>query len=138
MNSWSAAVNITSRCGARAWFPASSPRVRLPGSRRPAESLRKGKRTECGDIVHLLQLAHHHLADHAARHLALAESEDALLDPVDRLVDVLGRHGPLVQRTHKAGAKLLAIVGDAIAARLHHHGHRKLDALVGREALPAG
>src|SRR5437773_9745587 len=44
-------------------------------------------------------------------------SDLALLDPVDRLVDVLGGHRPLVQRAHEAGANLLAIVGDAITAR---------------------
>src|SRR5258708_20524037 len=96
-----------------------------------------GGETDVGDIVHLLQLAHHHLSDHAARYLALAQSEDALLDPVDRLVDVFRGNWSFMQCAHKAGAELLAIVGDAVAARLHHHGHRELDALVGREALPA-
>src|SRR6266853_2025011 len=96
-----------------------------------------GGETDVGDIVHLLQLAHHHLSDHAAGYLALAQSEDALLDPVDRLVDVFRGNWSFMQRAHKAGAELLAIVGDAVAARLHHHGHRELDALVGREALPA-
>src|SRR5256886_1158428 len=102
------------------------------------EVLVHGGEADVGDIVHLLQLAHHHLADHSARHFALAESKDALLDPVDRLVDVFRGNGSFVQRAHEAGAELLPIVGDAIAARLHHHGHRELDALVGREALPAG
>src|SRR3954453_20770886 len=34
---------------------------------------------DVGDVVHFLQLAHHHLADDAAGHLALAQRDDALL-----------------------------------------------------------
>src|SRR2546430_16387724 len=68
-----------------------------------------GSEADVGNIIHFLQLAHHHLADHSAGHFALTESEDALLDAGDRLVDVLGGHGPLVQRAHEPGAELLAI-----------------------------
>src|SRR3989304_3661511 len=42
---------------------------------------------DVGDVVHFLQLAHHHLADHTARGFALTERQEALLDPVDRRVD---------------------------------------------------
>src|SRR2546422_311017 len=137
MNSWSAAVTIISRCGARAWLPASSPRLprrdtrgEEAGSQEVVHALKvlvHGSEADVGDVVHLLQLAHHHLADHAAGHFAFTESEDALLDPVDRLVDVLRGNRSFMQCAHKAGADFLAIVGDAIAARFHHHGHRKLD-----------
>src|SRR2546427_2505127 len=138
MNSWSAAVNITWRRGACACCSALHLEDRLAEVVDALKILVDGGEADIGDIVHLLQLAHHHLADHAARDLALAEREDALLDPVDRLVHVLGRHRPLVQRAHEAGADLLAVVGNAGAVGLDHHGHRELDALVGGEALAAG
>src|SRR5262245_45799408 len=96
------------------------------------------READVGDVVHLLQLGHHHLADRARGDFPLAPREELLLDAVDRAVDVLRRHRALVQRPREAGADLLTVVRGAIAVRLHHCRHRQLDPLVGSETLVAG
>src|SRR5471032_2493733 len=93
--------------------------------------------TYIGDIVHFLQLAHYQLADGARFDLALPQGEDARLDAVDGVVNVVGGYRPLVQRAHEAGADFLAIVGGAVAVGLDHRRHGQLDPLVGGEALVA-
>src|SRR5512135_1506175 len=96
----------------------------------------RGK-ADVGDVVHFLELAHHQFADGARLDLALAQREDARLDAVDRVVDVVRGHRPLVQRAHEAGADFFAVVGGAIAVGLDYRGHREFHPLIGGEALAA-
>ena len=93
---------------------------------------------DVGDLVELVQLLHHHLADLPRRDLALAERQHLLHDAVDRRVDVLGRHRPLVQRALEADADLRDIEVRAVAVGLDHLRQAQLDGLVGGEALLAG
>ena len=59
---------------------------------------------DVGDLVELVELLHHHLADLPRWDLALAERQHLLHDALDRLVDVFGRHRTLVQRALEAVA----------------------------------
>jgi len=89
------------------------------------------------DLVELVELAHHHLADLARRNLPLAEAQHLLDDAFDGLIDVFGRHRALVQRALETVADARHIEVRARAVLLDHLGQAQLGVLVGREALLA-
>src|SRR5215470_11486681 len=96
-----------------------------------------GSKADVGDLVELVELLHHHLADLARRDLALTESQHLTDDPVDGLVDELRRHRPLVQRPLKTVAQLADVETGARAVGLHYLRQPELDRLVGRKSLLA-
>src|SRR5450631_1457265 len=58
-----------------------------------------GCKADVRHLVELVELLHHHFADLPRWDLALTEAKDVLYDAFDRLIDILGGHRPLVQRT---------------------------------------
>ncbi len=64
------------------------------------------RETHVGHLVEPVQLVHHELADQPRRHLALAERAQLVADVVDRRVDRLARHRPLLERLQHARAQL--------------------------------
>src|SRR5262249_7822818 len=90
-----------------------------------------------GDGVELVERLHHRLADHRARDLALGAVEEAALDAVDVLLDLLDADRALLARLGEAGDDLHAVEGLAPAVLLDHRRQVLLDALVGREAAAA-
>ena len=55
------------------------------------------RKPDVGDGVELLQGAEHELAHVARLDLAVSEHDHRLLDGVDRLLKLLGRHGTLIE-----------------------------------------
>src|SRR5690606_20979837 len=96
----------------------------------------RGK-ADVGDLVELVELVHHHVADLARRHVAHAEREQSLDDALDRGVDVLGGHRALVQREPQAKHELGAAELGAPPVLLDHLRQPQLEGLVGGEALAA-
>ncbi len=96
------------------------------------------READVGDLVELLEFAHHQFADAAGQHLALPEVEQLFLDALDGAVDLRGAHRPLAQRDAERADELAAVVFDAPAVLLHHVGEADFRALIGREALVAG
>src|SRR6185503_4666905 len=90
------------------------------------------------DLVELVELFHHHLAQLSRRNLALAERQHAMDDAVDRRVDELGGHGSLVQGAREADAQTSRVEFGTIAIGLDDLRQSQLDGLVRREALLAG
>src|SRR5262249_26259387 len=66
-----------------------------------------GREADVGDLVQLVELLHHHLADLPRADLTLAQAQDALGDPADGLVDVLGGNRALVQGALETGPDAL-------------------------------
>src|SRR6478736_93821 len=92
---------------------------------------------DVADLVELVELLHHHLADLAGRNLALAQRQHLLDDPLDRLVDVFGRHRTLVQRALEAAANAVHVEVRSRAVLLDDLRQPQLGRLVGRKALLA-
>ena len=141
----SASVNavigdVASGCDAA---PAAALRRRLDFLQRIAEvgdvleAAVDRREADVGDLVELVELLHHHLADLPRRDLALAERQHLRDDALDRLVDELGRHRPLVQRALEAVAQLADVEVGARAVGLDDLRQPQLDRLVGGEALLA-
>src|ERR1700754_3771199 len=96
------------------------------------------RETDVGDLVDLLEFAHHELADAVARDFALTGRQQLVLDAFDRRVDRLGIDRPLAQREMKAERQLRPIVVGATAVLLHDRRQVEFGPLVGREATVAG
>src|SRR5207237_10159678 len=97
-----------------------------------------GCEADIGDLVELVELLHHHLADLSRRNLALTEGEHLTDDPVDGLVDELRRNRALVQGPLKTIAQLADVEIGPRAVGLHDLRQSELDRLVGCEALLTG
>src|SRR6478609_1214107 len=89
------------------------------------------------DLVELVELFHHHLAELARWYLTLAKRQHAMDDAVDRRVDELGGHRSLVQRAREAYAQPRRVEFGAIAVGLDDLRQPQLDCLVCREAFLA-
>src|SRR5437870_423167 len=96
------------------------------------------RKANVGDLVELVELLHHHLADLARGNLALAQSEHLLHDALDSLVDVLGGHRPFVQCALEAVANAGGIEIGAGSILLDDLRKTQLRRLVGGESLLAG
>src|SRR5437762_2543892 len=96
-----------------------------------------GGEAHVGDLVEVAQLLHHELPDRARGHLPVAEASHLVHDAAHGLVDLLARHGALLQRLLHAGAQFPLIEGLAATIALDHHRHHQLGRLESREALAA-
>src|SRR5690606_33155185 len=97
-----------------------------------------GRETHVRDLVETAQLLHDQIADQPARHLALAERLQVMHDPLNRLLDVLRLHRPLLQRREHAVAELRLVERLAALVALRHLRQQELGRLERREALVAG
>src|SRR5256885_10524705 len=92
---------------------------------------------DVADLVEQLELAHHHLAQAAGEHFALAQVAQPFLDALDGGIDLLCAHGALAQRDLERAQQLGALVLDAPPVLLDDGGKADLGPLVRGEALVA-
>src|SRR3970040_87072 len=90
-----------------------------------------------GDLVEAAQFFHDEIADVPAVDLALAHGLEAVGDSLDRLFDLIARHGTLRERAHDAVTELLVIERLTPGGALDHRRHHELGRLEGREAFLA-
>src|SRR5690606_13377233 len=86
----------------------------------------------------LAQLVHHKFAYLARGYLAFAQSEDLVDDPLNRRVDVLGGHRPLVECALESDANPALVEVRTRAVAFHDLRQSEFHRLVGREALLTG
>src|SRR5690606_37796814 len=96
-----------------------------------------GREAHVRDLVEPAQLLHDEIADHAARHLALAERLQRVRDVLDAALDVLALDGALLQRAQESGRELRSIERLAAIVALDDVRHDELRRLERREALAA-
>src|SRR5690348_565683 len=90
-----------------------------------------------GDLVEVLQLAHHQLAELARRHFTVAAAAQVVDDGTHGVVHVMAGHRPLLQRTLEAHPQLALVEHLAPFAAFHDGRQLQLGRLVGVEALAA-
>ena len=96
-----------------------------------------GRESHVCDLVEPAQLFHHEIADEPARHLALTERLQVMLDVLDAALDILALHGALLQRIQEAVAQLVDVERLAAIVALDDVRHHELGHLERREALAA-
>src|SRR5690606_41813409 len=96
-----------------------------------------GCETHVCDLVQTPQLLHDHVADAAARHVALADRLQPMPDALDTGLDVLGLDRTLLQRREHAGPQFLLVERLAAALPLRHVRHHARGGLERREPLLA-
>ena len=95
------------------------------------------RKTNVGNLVQTLELAHHQLANLTGIDFTLARGQQLLLDAVYGRIDRIGRHRSLAQRQHETAPELRRLEFAAAAILLDDDGHRQFDTLIGGEALVA-
>src|SRR5690606_21345244 len=90
-----------------------------------------------GDLVELLQLVHHELADFRRGDLLLGPLLQRRLDAVGDRLDLRHADRPLLARLQQPRDQLLPLEAFSAAVLLDDHVGDLVDALVAREAAPA-
>ncbi len=96
-----------------------------------------GREPHVRDLVEPAQLLHDEIADEPARHLALAERLQVMLDVLDAALDVLALHGTFLERVQEAAAQLVDVERLAAIVALDDVRHDELGHLERRESLAA-
>src|SRR5262245_55644972 len=96
-----------------------------------------GREAHVRDFVEPAQLFHDEIADEPARHFALAERLEVMLDVLDAALDVLALHGALLERVQEAVAQLVDVERLAAIVALDDVRHDELGALERREPFAA-
>src|SRR3954468_8166336 len=91
---------------------------------------------QCRDRVDLSEAVHRELADRLGLHLG-TQAPDPCRDRVGDLLELGVRDGALVGRPRESAKELLAVEALALSVALADRHRRRLDALVGGEALAA-
>src|SRR5690348_8094056 len=99
-------------------------------------SVNRGK-PDVGNLVELVEFLHHHFADLARGDFALARTEKFLHNIINRRVDLLRGHRPLVQRSHKARQELVAAELCAVTILFYNLGQTQLHGFISGEAFVA-
>jgi hypothetical protein len=90
-----------------------------------------------GDLIEVLEVNHHLLADDRGRDLLVARVHQLPLDLIDHPIELFLRHRALLAGAAEASEDLHPVEGFATIVALHHQGEHLLDPLVGGVATLA-